>query len=81
MSEIFIEHKMRLKFNYSACRDAYHRCKKAIAAEDDAEIYASIGELLLWVKRRIATCTLSRWIIPLPPQFISSWDRPGFISH
>jgi hypothetical protein len=49
MSELKYEQKMRLKFNHYASRTAYKRLEKAIEEANDHEIYAAIGELLLWV--------------------------------
>lgn len=49
VANINLEHKLRLKFNQYACRKAYKRLETAINENDDHEIYATTGELLLWV--------------------------------
>jgi len=40
---------MRLKSNHYACRIALKRLKSAVDENDNHEVYAGIGELLLWV--------------------------------
>ncbi|PLR76140.1 hypothetical protein CU633_17270 [Bacillus sp. V3-13] len=49
MGELLYEQRMRLKYNLYACRTAYKRLENAIKENDNHEIYAAIGELLLWV--------------------------------
>ncbi|WP_117168878.1 hypothetical protein [Paraliobacillus sediminis] len=49
MSDKLFQHKMRLKFNMYSSRTAYNRLEKAIEENNNHEIYASTGELLLWV--------------------------------
>jgi len=46
---MWFHYKMRLRFNKYASRTAYERLKNAIRENADLEIYASTGELLLWV--------------------------------
>lgn len=49
MVETTYENRKRLKFNIYASRTAYQRLRKAIENNDDHEIYAATGELLLWI--------------------------------
>ncbi|MEC5422399.1 hypothetical protein QGM71_02700 [Virgibacillus sp. C22-A2] len=49
MSDLKYEHKMRLKFNQYSSRTAYKRLKEGINTNNDHEIYAATGELLLWI--------------------------------
>ncbi|WP_121615202.1 hypothetical protein [Virgibacillus halodenitrificans] len=41
--------KMRLKSNIYSYNTALKRLEKAIDQNDDCEVYASVGELLLWI--------------------------------
>lgn len=49
MTNYSYEQRMRLKFNMYSYSTAYKRLTKAIEENNDHEIYAAIGELLLWV--------------------------------
>lgn len=41
--------KKRLEYNCASYKSAFNRLKRAIDKEDNIEVYASIGELLLWI--------------------------------
>lgn len=49
LPKIDFPEKMRLKFNIYSYRMAYKRLESAIEQENNNEVYASVGELLLWV--------------------------------
>lgn len=49
MSKFLYEQRMRLKYNMHAYQKVYKRLEKAIENNDDHEVYAAIGKLLLWV--------------------------------